>query len=126
GAETHRDIPSVLAVAGGSLPGAALLARIRMRARMSRSRLTIACPAEAHDRRAFRLALDAVRGAGVDANAHLAHPDQCVATLHAVQEGWVDEIILAVDTRMPRRRRARPDWIALATGLPVDAVREAA
>ena len=124
--ETHEDIPSVLAVAGGSLPGAALLARIRVRARMSRSRFTIACPAEAHDSGSLWLAVDAVRDAGVEAKAHLAHPDQCVATLHAVQEGWVDEIILAVDARMPRRRRARPDWIALATGLPVDAVREAA
>ena len=93
---------------------------------MSRSRFTIACPAQAHDPRALRLAVGAVRDAGVDAKAHLAHPDQCVATMHAVREGWVDEIILAVDSRLPRRRRARPDWIALATGLPVDAVEEAA
>ena len=65
-----------------------------------------------------------IRDAGIDARAHLAHPNACVAALHAVQEGVVDEIIVAVDPRTPRRRRARPDWIARATGLPVDAVLE--
>ena len=119
-------VRSVLAVSSGCLPGPALVARIRLRSRMSAARFTIACPAEAHHPRLLRLAVDVIRDAGIDARAHLAHPNACVAALHAVQEGLVDEIIVAVDARTPRRRRARPDWIARATGLPVDAVLEEA
>jgi hypothetical protein len=117
-------VASVLAVASGGLPGEALLGRLQLRSRMSAARFTIACPAEFHDSRALGLTLDALRAAGVEATAHLAHPDPCVAALHAVQEGDVDEIIVAVDPRATRRRRVRPEWIARATGLPVDAVFE--
>ena len=121
---TTGSVQSVLAVASGPLPGMALLGRIRVRSRMSSARFTIACPAEAHHPRLLRLAVDLIRDSGVDARAHLAHPNGCVAALHGVQEGLVDEIIVAVDPMTPRRRRARPDWIARATGLPVDAVFE--
>ena len=128
GADTGTSgvVRSVLAVASGPLPGEALIGRIRVRSRMSAARFTIACPTEAHHPRLLRLAVDVIRDAGIDARAHLAHPNACVAALHAVQEGLVDEIIVAVDARTPRRRRARPDWIARATGLPVDAVLEQA
>jgi predicted TIM-barrel enzyme len=119
-------VQSVLAVASGPIPGTALIGRIRVRSRMSAARFTIACPAEAHHPRLLELAVDLIRDSGVDARAHLAHPNACVAALHAVQEGLVDEIIVAVDPMTPRRRRARPDWIARATGLPVDAVFEGA
>ncbi|MFL5927638.1 MAG: hypothetical protein ACJ77E_11965 [Gaiellaceae bacterium] len=118
------SIRSVLAVASGSLPGPALIDRMRMRGRMSAARFTIACPAETHHPRFLRLATEVISDAGVNARAHLAHPNACVAALHAVQEGVVDEIIVAIDPRTPRRRRARPDWIERATGLPVDAVLE--
>ncbi|NUR77858.1 MAG: hypothetical protein HOQ28_16425 [Thermoleophilia bacterium] len=120
------SVQSVLAVASGSLPGAALIDRMRMRSRMSAARFTIACPTETDNPRLLQLATRTIRDAGIDARAHLAHPNACVAALHAVQEGCVDEIIVAVDARTPRRRRARPDWIARATGLPVDAVFEEA
>jgi len=118
------SIRSVLAVASGSLPGPALIDRMRVRGRMSAARFTIACPAETHHPRFLRVATDVIRDAGIDARAHLAHPNGCVAALHAVQEGVVDEIIVAIDPRTPRRRRARPEWIERATGLPVDAVLE--
>jgi len=118
------SIRSVLAVASGSLPGPALTDRMRMRRRMSAARFTVACPAETQHPRFLRDATRVLREAGVDARLHLAHPNACVAALHAVQEGVVDEIIVAIDPRTPRRRRARPDWIARATGLPVDAVLE--
>jgi hypothetical protein len=125
-APSSRSIRSVLAVASGSLPGPVLVDRLRMRARMSATRFTIACPAETHHPRFLHLAADVIRDAGIDARAHLAHPNGCVAALHAVKEGVVDEIIVAIDPRTPRRRRARPDWIERATGLPVDAVLEIA
>jgi hypothetical protein len=118
------SIRSVLAVASGSLPGPALIDRMRMRGRMSAARFTIACPAETQHPRFHRLATRVISDAGLDARLHLAHPNACVAALHAVREGVVDEIIVAIDPRTPRRRRARPDWIARATGLPVDAVLE--
>jgi hypothetical protein len=123
---TKTGVRSVLAVSSGTLPGEALIGRIRVRSRMSAARFTVVCPAEAHHPRLLRLAIDVIRDAGIDARAHLAHPNACVAALHAVQEELVDEIIVAVDARTPRRRRARPDWIARATGLPVDAVLEEA
>jgi len=121
---TSGGVRSVLAIASGCLPGPALIGRIGVRSRMSATRFTIACPAEAHHPRLLRLAVELIRDAGVDARAHLAHPNACVAALHAVREGLVDEIIVAVDAQTPRRLRARPDWIARATGLPVDAVLE--
>jgi len=123
-APSAGSVRSVLAVASGSLPGTALIDRIRMRARMSAARFTIVCPSETQHPRFLRLAADVIREAGIDGRAHLAHPNACVAALHAVQEGIVDEIIVAIDPRTPRRRRARPDWIGRATGLPVDAVLE--
>jgi hypothetical protein len=123
-APSTGSVRSVLAVASGTLPGPALIDRIRVRARMSAARFTIVCPSETKHPRFLRLAADVIREAGIDGRAHLAHPNACVAALHAVQEGIVDEIIVAIDPRTPRRRRARPDWIERATGLPVDAVLE--
>jgi uncharacterized membrane protein len=120
-----KRVHSVLAVASGSLPGAALIDRLRVRARMSPARFTIACPTETDNPRLLQVVAGLLRDSGIDARAHLAHPNACVAALHAVQEGYVDEIIVAVDPRTPRRRRAQPDWIARATGLPVDTVFEA-
>lgn len=125
-AEQQRGVQSVLVIASGSLPGAALIARMLVRARLRACHFTVVCPAEAHHPRFLRLANELMRDAGVDARAHLAHPDPCVAALHAVQEGHVDEIIVAVDNTSARNRRARPAWISRATGLPVDAVYEEA
>jgi hypothetical protein len=126
GEETQavRGIQCVLAVASGALPGDGLLARLRVRSRISPVRITIACPSEAHHPRQLEVAHRAIREAGVDAHVYLAHPNACVAALHAVQERHVDEIVVAVAARTPRRRRARPEWISRATGLPVDAVVE--
>jgi hypothetical protein len=124
--ESQRGVQSVLAIASGSLPGAALVARMSVRARLRACHFTVACPTDAHHPRFLRLANDVMRDAGVDARTHLAHPDPCVAALHAVREHHVDEIIVAVDSAASPKRRARPAWISRATGLPVDAVFEEA
>jgi hypothetical protein len=125
-AELQRGVQCVLAIATGSLPGAALVARMRVRARLRACRFTVACPTEAHHPRFLRLANDVMRDAGVEARAHLAHPDPCLAALHGVRENHVDEIIVAVANAVSPGRRARPAWISRATGLPVDAVFEEA
>jgi len=117
---------AVLAITSGGMPGAALLARIRVRSRVSPARFTIACPGESHDARALRREVDALRYAGIDARGHFAHPDPRVAALHAMEEGRVDEIIVAIDPNAPQPRRSLPHRISRATGLPVDAVLEEA
>ena len=126
GEETQptRGVRCVLAVASGSVPGDALLARLRVRARISPTQITIACPTEGHHPRLLDAARRAIREAGIEAHVYLAHPNACVAALHAVKERHVDEVVVAVDARTARRRRARPEWITRATGLPVDAVFE--
>jgi predicted TIM-barrel enzyme len=124
--EPGTGVASVLAVTIGAAPGAALLARIRVRARVSPARFLIACAAEAHDASALRREVDALRDRGIEARAHLAHPDPRVAALNAVQESRFDEIIVAIDAAAHRRRRTLPHRLSRATGLPVDAVFEEA
>jgi predicted TIM-barrel enzyme len=125
--EPGPGLPCVLAVAAGGAPSEALLARIRIRARLSPARFLIACPAETHDGPAVRREVQALRDTGIEAHAHLAHPDPHVAVLHAVQESRVDEVIVSIDSAATRRRgRALPHRISRATGLPVDTVLEEA
>ena len=93
---------NVLVVANETVLGEPLLDRIRQRANESAASFLIVCPQSDPTRgdhpdaeRRLRAALAILRSDGVDAHGQIAHPDPFVATMEAVEDERIDEIIVS-------------------------------
>jgi hypothetical protein len=122
---------NVLVVANETVVGRPLLDRIRARAKEGPAGFLIICPQSdadlvAHpdaDRR-LRRVLAELRGEGIDAHGQIAHPDPYTATVHAVRDERVDEIIVSTfpKSRSGWLRRDLVGRLRESTGLPVEHV----
>jgi hypothetical protein len=122
---------NVLVVANQTVVGKPLLDRIRERAAEGPAGFLIVCPQSdlelsGHpdaDRR-LRRTLAQLRGEGIDAHGQIAHPDPYTATVHAVRDERVDEIIVSTfpQGRSGWLRRDLVSRLREATGLPVEHV----
>ena len=93
---------NVLVVANETVLGEPLLDRIRQRANESAASFLIMCPQSDPTRgdhpdaeRRLRAALAILRSDGVDVHGQIAHPDPFVATMEAVEDERIDEIIVS-------------------------------
>lgn len=120
----------VLVVANETVLGEPLLDRIRQRANESAASFLIVCPQSDYTRgehpeaeRRLRAALSLLRSDGLDVHGQIAHPDPFVATMEAVEDERIDEIIVST---FPGERSGwlRRDLVGRlrATGLPVQHV----
>ena len=125
-------VANVLVVANETVVGEPLLQRIRERAARSPASFLLICPqsdptVQAHPEaeRRLRRALSMLRAAGVDAHGQIAHPDAYTATVHAVRDERVDEIIVSTFPGAQTSSWLRGDLlerIRKETNLPVDFV----
>ena len=97
-----RSGANVLVVANETVLGEPLLDRIRQRANESTASFLIVCPQSDPTRgdhpdaeRRLRSALAILRSEGVDVHGQIAHPDPFVATMEAVEDERIDEIIVS-------------------------------
>ena len=93
---------NVLVVANETLLGEPLLDRIRSRAEEGTASFLIVCPQSDPSRgqhpeaeRRLRAALSILRSEGLDVHGQIAHPDPFVATMEAVEDERIDEIIVS-------------------------------
>lgn len=121
---------NVLVVANQTLLGEALLEKIRDRAARGPTSFLIVAPQsheyaeqEAAERR-LRRALAELRSDGVEVHGQVAHPDPHTATMQAVHDERVDEIIVSTfpGQRSGWLRRDLVERLRTDTGLPVDHV----
>ena len=101
-----------------------------MRAQRGGASFLIVAP-QSHDyakqtdaERRLRRALTELRGEGIEAHGQVSHPDPFTATLHAVRDERVDEIIVSTypNERSGWLRRDLVGRIRGETKLPVDHV----
>jgi hypothetical protein len=125
------DEANVLVIANETVLGAPLLDTIRARAAASPASFLIMSPqsdpsSTPHPAAESRLkrALAELRGDGIDVHGQIAHPDPFSATMEAVHDERVDEIV--VSTFQPERsgwlRRDLIERLRKETGLPVEHV----
>lgn len=121
---------NVLVVANQTLLGEALLEKIRDRAARGPTSFLIVAPQsheyaerEAAERR-LRRALVELRSDGVEVHGQVAHPDPHTATMQAVHDERVDEIIVSTfpGQRSGWLRRDLVERLRTDTGLPVEHV----
>jgi hypothetical protein len=128
---TPDEEANVLVLANETVVGAALLERIRERARVSpasfliiapQSDLTQSVPPEAERR--LRRALIELRTDGIEAHGQIAHPDPYTAALHAVRDERIDEIIVSTfpEERSSWLRGDLVERLRKETKLPVEHV----
>jgi hypothetical protein len=121
------DVANVLVVANETVVGEPLLAAIRARAAAGRCSFLIVAPqglaASTYDEAERRLAraLSKLRGAGIDVHGQVAHPDPYTASMHAIRDERVDEIIVSTypDQRSGWLRRDLVERLKRDTQLPV-------
>jgi hypothetical protein len=121
------DEANVLVVANETVVGEPLLAAIRARAAAGRCSFLIVAPqglAEStYDEAERRLgrALSKLRGADIDVHGQVAHPDPYTASMHAIRDERVDEIIVSTypDQRSGWLRRDLVERLKRDTQLPV-------
>ena len=127
--KAERDETNVLVVANETLVGAPLLERIRARAEKGPASFLVIAPQGERDsseysaaERRMRRALAELRAHGIEAHGQIAHPDPYTATLHAVRDERVDEIIISTypQQRSGWLRRDLVGRVRRETGLPVD------
>ena len=128
--EEHET--NVLVIANETVIGEPLLARIRERAARSPASFLLICPqsdpnAGEHPEaeRRLRRALALLRGEGIEAHGQIAHPDPFTATVHAVRDERVDEIIVSTfpgERGSSWLRRDIVERVRKETGLPVEHV----
>jgi hypothetical protein len=121
---------NVLVVANQTVLGEPLLGKIRERAERGSASFLIVAPQgasesshEAAERR-LRLALAELRGAGIDVQGQIAHPDPYCAATQTMRDERVDEIIVSTypQQRSGWLRRDLLGRLRRDTGLPVDHV----
>jgi hypothetical protein len=128
---TAEDEKNILVVANETVVGEPLLQRIRERARRSpamfliiapQSDLSQSVPPEAERR--LRRALIELRSDGIEAHGQIAHPDPYTASLHAVRDERIDEIIVSTfpQERSSWLRGDLVDRLRNETKLPVEHV----
>jgi len=122
---------NVLVVANETIVGAPLLERIRSRAAEGPASFSLIAPQSdptegvpREAERRLRRTLSELRAAGIDAHGQIAHPDPFTATVHAVRDERVDEIIISTfpDERSGWLRRDLVERVRSETGLPVEHV----
>ena len=122
---------NVLVVANETVLGEPLLDRIRQRANESTASFLIVCPQSDPTRgdhpdaeRRLRSALAILRSEGVDVHGQIAHPDPFVATMEAVEDERIDEIIVSTfpGERSGWLRRDLVGRLRAQTELPVQHV----
>jgi len=122
---------NVLVVANETVVGKPLLERIRERAAETPASFLIICPQSDLEQaghpdaeRRLRRTLAELRGEGIDVHGQIAHPDPYTATVHAVRDERVDEIIVSTfpQERSGWLRRDIVSRLREATGLPVEHV----
>ena len=122
---------NVLVVANETVVGEPLLEKIRERAARSPASFLIVAPqsdpAQAEHpeaERRLRRALLMLRAAGIDAHGQVAHPDPYTATMDAVRDERVDEIIVSTfpSMRSGWLRRDLVDRLRKDAGVPVEHV----
>jgi hypothetical protein len=128
--EPAADTAHVLVVANETIVGKPLLDRIRERSARSPSTFLLVCPqndptvsSSPEAERRLRHALADLRAAGIDAHGQIAHPDPFTATVHAVQDERVDEIIVSTFPGQQTSSWLRGDLVERVrkeTGLPVE------
>lgn len=121
---------NVLVVANETLLGEPLLAKIRERATQGPASFLIVAP-QSHDyakqdeaERRLRRALVELRGEGIEVHGQVAHPDPHTATMQAVHDERIDEIIVSTfpGQRSGWLRRDLVERVRNDTGLPVEHV----
>ena len=126
-----EDEKNVLVVANETVVGEPLLQKIRERAQRSaasfliiapQSDLSQSVPPEAERR--LRRALIELRSDGIEAHGQIAHPDPYTASLHAVRDERIDEIIVSTfpQERSGWLRGDLVDRLRNETKLPVEHV----
>jgi len=128
--EPAVDTAHVLVVANETIVGKPLLDRIRERSARSPSTFLLVCPqndptvsSSPQAERRLRHALADLRAAGIDAHGQIAHPDPFTATVHAVQDERVDEVIISTFPGQQTSSWLRGDLVERVrkeTGLPVE------
>jgi hypothetical protein len=122
---------NVLVVANQTVVGKPLLDRIRERAAAGPASFLIICPQSDLEmsghpdaERRLRRTLAELRGHGIDAHGQIAHPDPFTATVHAVRDERVDEIVVSTfpQSRSGWLRRDLVTRLRDETGLPVEHV----
>ena len=123
---------NVLVVANETVVDDALLDRIRERSQRERASFLIVCPqsdptASEHPEaeRRLRRALTLLRGEGIEVHGQIAHPDPFAATMQAVRDERVDEILISTFPAARSRWLRRGDLverIKRETKLPVEHV----
>lgn len=121
---------NVLVVANETLVGDPLLEKIRERAARAPASFLIIAPQsgdlehESDAERRLRRALAELRSDGIDVHGQIAHPDPHSATMQAVHDERVDEIIISTfpGQRSGWLRRDLVERVRSDTGLPVEHV----
>ena len=122
---------NVLVVANETVLGEQLLDRIRQRASESPASFLVVCPQSDSTRgehpeaeRRLRAALSMLRSEGLDVHGQIAHPDPFVATMEAVEDERIDEIIVSTfpGKRSGWLRRDLVGRLRAQTALPVQHV----
>ncbi|MGH3104263.1 MAG: hypothetical protein ACRDN6_09240 [Gaiellaceae bacterium] len=126
----EHDQANVLVVANETVVGRALLDRIRERAQASPASFLLVCPQSDPSlaphpdaERRLRRALSLLRGQGIDAHGQIAHPDAFAATMHAVRDERIDEIIISTFPGTKTSSWLKGDLVERVrkeTGLPVE------
>jgi hypothetical protein len=132
--QAESDTANVLVIANETVVGKPLLDRIRERAEQSPTTFLLICPQSdpadhpglhPEAERRLRRALADLRGVGIEAHGQIAHPDPYTATMHAVRDERIDEIIVSTfpgQQTSSWMRRDLVDRIRKGTGLPVEHV----
>jgi hypothetical protein len=122
---------NVLVVANETIVGGPLIDRIRRRAEQGPASFLLISPQgdlsqleQKESERRLRRALSELRAEGIDAHGQIAHPDPYTATVHAVRDERVDEIIISTfpGERSGWLRRDLVGRVQRETGLPVQHV----
>jgi hypothetical protein len=123
---------NVLVIANETVLGEPLLSAIKARAARAPASFMLLSPQSDPQRaghpeaeRRLRRALAALRGAGIDAHAMIAHPDPYTAAMNAVHDERVDEIIISTFPGEASSSWLRKDVVTRlrdATKLPVEHV----
>jgi len=128
--EGAAEQANVLVVANRTVVSEPLLDRIRERAKQGNASFLLIAPQgdehghQTEAERRLRRAVSELRSEGIDVHGQVAHPDPHTATMQAVHDERVDEIIVST---FPGQRSGwlRRDLLARLrkdTGLPVDHV----